>query len=153
MSCKRKLRRYPVLTSLYCNKLPFQWTPTCEEPATHWSFTEVPFTHIHKPWSTRRTPRRVRLTSWLPAILAAHQRSEVFTAVTMKNPVFWDIKTQLVPHRKHIMSLLQSPAGLTLYKIWGFHGGYYEEYHLLGYKTPARTSQETHYVSATESSQ
>jgi hypothetical protein len=24
----------------------------------------------------------------------------VFTAVTMKNVVFWDIKTQFVPHRR-----------------------------------------------------
>jgi hypothetical protein len=38
-------------------------------------------------------------------------------------------------------------------KIWGFHGGHYEEYCLLGYKTPVRNSQETHYVSTTESSQ
>jgi hypothetical protein len=36
--------------------------------------------------------------------------SEVFTAVTMKNVVFWDIKTQFVPHRRHITSPLQSPA-------------------------------------------
>jgi hypothetical protein len=28
----------------------------------------------------------------------------------MKN-VFWDIKTKLVPHRRHITSPLQSPAG------------------------------------------
>jgi hypothetical protein len=28
-----------------------------------------------------------------------------------------------------------------------------EEWRLLGYKTPVRTSQETHYVSATETSQ
>jgi hypothetical protein len=28
-------------------------------------------------------------------------------------------------------------------KIWGFHGGDYEECRLLGYKTPVRTSQET----------
>jgi hypothetical protein len=34
----------------------------------------------------------------------------VFTAVTMKNVVFRDIKTQFVPHRKHITSPLQSPA-------------------------------------------
>jgi hypothetical protein len=40
-----------------------------------------------------------------------------------------------------------------LYKIWGLHGGHYEECRLLGYKTPVCTSQETHYVSATESSQ
>jgi hypothetical protein len=38
-------------------------------------------------------------------------------------------------------------------KIWGFHGGDYEECRLLGYKNTVRTSQETHYVSATESSQ
>jgi hypothetical protein len=29
------------------------------------------------------------------------------------------------------------------YKICGFHGGDYEEFSLLGYKKPARTSQET----------
>jgi hypothetical protein len=29
----------------------------------------------------------------------------------MKNAVFWDIKTQFVPHRIHITSLLQSTAG------------------------------------------
>jgi hypothetical protein len=33
-------------------------------------------------------------------------------------------------------------------KILGFHGGDYEEWRLLGYKTPVRTSQETHYVYA-----
>jgi hypothetical protein len=36
---------------------------------------------------------------------------EVFTAVTMKNAVFWDIKTQFVLHRRDITSPLQSPAG------------------------------------------
>jgi hypothetical protein len=40
-----------------------------------------------------------------------------------------------------------------LFKIWGFHDGDYEEWCLLGYKNPFRTSQETHYVSTTESSQ
>jgi hypothetical protein len=39
------------------------------------------------------------------------------------------------------------------YEIWGFHGGDCEEYDLLIYKTPVRTSQETNYVSATELSQ
>jgi hypothetical protein len=29
-------------------------------------------------------------------------RFEVFTAVTMKNAVVWDIKTQFIPHRRHI---------------------------------------------------
>jgi hypothetical protein len=35
---------------------------------------------------------------------------------------------------------------------WGFQAGDYEECRLLGYKTPVRTSQETHYLSATDSS-
>jgi hypothetical protein len=38
-------------------------------------------------------------------------------------------------------------------KIWGFHGGYYEECRLLGYKIQVPTSQETHYISVTEPSQ
>jgi hypothetical protein len=37
-------------------------------------------------------------------------------------------------------------------KIWSFQGGDYEECHLLGYKNPVRTSQDTYYVSTTESS-
>jgi hypothetical protein len=37
-------------------------------------------------------------------------RVEVFTAVTMKNSVFWDIKIQFVLHRRHITFPLQSPA-------------------------------------------
>jgi hypothetical protein len=37
-------------------------------------------------------------------------RLEVFTAVTMKNAVFWDITTQFVLHRRHITSPPQSPA-------------------------------------------
>jgi hypothetical protein len=40
-----------------------------------------------------------------------------------------------------------------LYKIWGRHGGDYEECRLLGYKIPVRTWQETHYVSGTEPNQ
>jgi hypothetical protein len=38
-----------------------------------------------------------------------------------------------------------------LRKIYGFHGGDYEECRLLGYN-PVRTSQGTHHVSATEPS-
>jgi hypothetical protein len=37
-----------------------------------------------------------------------------------------------------------------LCKILDFYGGDYEECCLLGYKNAVRTSQETHYVSATE---
>jgi hypothetical protein len=38
-------------------------------------------------------------------------RFEVFRAVIMKNAVFWDIRIQFVPHRRHIMSPLHNPAG------------------------------------------
>jgi hypothetical protein len=38
-------------------------------------------------------------------------RCEMLTAVTMKNAVFWDIETQIVPYRRHITSPLQSSAG------------------------------------------
>jgi hypothetical protein len=38
-------------------------------------------------------------------------RFEVFTAVTIKNVVLWDIKTHFVLHRRHITSPLHSPAG------------------------------------------
>jgi hypothetical protein len=37
-------------------------------------------------------------------------------------------------------------------KIWGFHGGDYEECRILAYKNPVRTSQETRYFSATDHS-
>jgi hypothetical protein len=33
------------------------------------------------------------------------------TIYSMKNVVFWDIKTQFVRHRRHITSALQRPAG------------------------------------------
>jgi hypothetical protein len=38
-------------------------------------------------------------------------RFEVLSAVTMKNAVFWDIKTEFVLHSAHITSLLQNPTG------------------------------------------
>jgi hypothetical protein len=80
-----------------------------------------------------------------------HVRFEVFTAVTMENAVFWDIKTHFIPHMKHIVSAIES-SRLMLSKIWGFHDGDYGECRLLGYKNPFHTSHETHHVSAIESS-
>jgi hypothetical protein len=44
------------------------------------------------------------------------------------------------------------PRRLMLCKIWGSHGGDYEECRLLGYKNPFLNSQGTQYVSATEPS-
>jgi hypothetical protein len=37
-------------------------------------------------------------------------RSEIVTAVTMKNAVFWDIKPQFVLQRRHVTFPLHSPA-------------------------------------------
>jgi hypothetical protein len=79
-------------------------------------------------------------------------RFEIFTAVTMKNVVFWDIKTPVrTSQETHYVSDTE-PSRLMLRNIWGFHGRDYEECRLLGYKNRVRTSQETHYISATESS-
>jgi hypothetical protein len=44
-------------------------------------------------------------------IVLVNVRFEVFTAVTMKNVAFRDIKTQFVPHRRHITSPLHGLAG------------------------------------------
>jgi hypothetical protein len=52
--------------------------------------------------------------------------------VTMRNAVFEDIKTQFVPHRKHVLSA-REPNRLMLYKIWGFHCGDYDKCRLLEY--------------------
>jgi hypothetical protein len=42
------------------------------------------------------------------------------------------------------------PEQILLCKTEVLKGGGCEEFRLLGYKKPVRTSQETHYVSATE---
>jgi hypothetical protein len=44
------------------------------------------------------------------AIYVYYERFEVFTAVTKKIVVFWDIKAQVVPHRRNITSPLLSSA-------------------------------------------
>jgi hypothetical protein len=64
-------------------------------------------------------------------------RFEVLKVVTTKNDVWWDIKIQFVPHRWHYVSATE-PNQLTLCKMWGIHGGDYEECRLLGYKNPVR---------------
>jgi hypothetical protein len=43
----------------------------------------------------------------------------------MNNAVFWDIGTQFVPHRKHIVSTTEGSL-LMAFNIWSFHGGDYE---------------------------
>jgi hypothetical protein len=51
-------------------------------------------------------------TAWYN-IPEMYVRFEVLTAATMKNAVFWDIKTQFVPQ----------PSRLMLCELSGFHGG------------------------------
>jgi hypothetical protein len=53
------------------------------------------------------------------------------TFINAANTVFWGIKMQLVPHRKHITSPTE-PSLLMRCKILGFHGGDYEECRLVG---------------------
>jgi hypothetical protein len=43
-------------------------------------------------------------------------KSEVFTAVNMKNAVIWDVKIQFVPHRRHYVSTTET-SQLMLCKI------------------------------------
>jgi hypothetical protein len=50
------------------------------------------------------------------------------------------------------MSATGNLTASELCKIWCLHGGHYEACCLVGYNNPVRTSQETHYFSATESS-
>jgi hypothetical protein len=71
-----------------------------------------------------------------------------------KGPVSWVGKLKPVAGVGNAVSqLTESGSAVRVCQIWGFHGSDYEECHLLGYKNPVRTSQETHYVSTTESSQ
>jgi hypothetical protein len=69
-----------------------------------WILRRIRWTHFKWLWIL---PSCRLLWTRLSAV-----RCEVFTAVTMKNVVFWDIKTQFVLHRRHIMSPLQRPASL-----------------------------------------
>jgi hypothetical protein len=47
----------------------------------------------------------------VPSTEFSYISAEVFTGVNMKKPVFWDIKSQFKPHRRHTTSPLQSTAG------------------------------------------
>jgi hypothetical protein len=55
-----------------------------------------------------RFVRETSVTSW--SKFSDIVKFDIFTAVTMKNVVFLDIKPLFVLHRRHITSPLQSPA-------------------------------------------
>jgi hypothetical protein len=62
--------------------------------------------------------------------------------VTLKNAVFWDVKTQFVL-TEDILRLRYKTSQLMLCMISRFHGGDYEECHFLRYKNSVRILQET----------
>jgi hypothetical protein len=73
-------------------------------------------------------------------------------AVTMTNAVFRYIKYPVhTSQETHYVSATE-PSWLMLRKIWGFHGGDYDECSLFGHENLIHTSQETQYVTATEPS-
>jgi hypothetical protein len=64
--------------------------------------------HVSNPQLCYCRDKRLRFQGIQTTV--SYVRFEVFTAVTMKKVVFWDIKTQSVPHRRHITYQLQSSA-------------------------------------------
>jgi hypothetical protein len=68
---------------------------------------------IRKP-SSYVTGDTLRLCYRVQSVNAV--RFDVLAAVTMKNVVFWDIKTQFVPHRRHLRLTTESSL-LMLCKI------------------------------------
>jgi hypothetical protein len=64
-------------------------------------------------------------------------RFKVSTALTVKNVVFWDIITQVLPHRSHSAT---GTSRLMICKFRGFHGGDCEECRLLGCYAIQKTS-------------
>jgi hypothetical protein len=65
------------------------------------------------------------------AVSSEFVRFEVFTAVIMKNAILLDIKNLVrTSPETHYISATE-PNLLMLCKIWGFHGGDYEEWSLL----------------------
>jgi uncharacterized membrane protein len=82
--------------------------------------TPVHFSHLKSTEVAKRCSYVLSQLLYVPQVLHSiidlhagstdDERLEVFTAVTMKNAVFYDIKTQFVLHRRHITSPLQIPA-------------------------------------------
>jgi hypothetical protein len=82
---------------------------------------------------------RVRIHHWA-----------VFQALEAPTPT---LKAHMGAMGYQVWNWKENRTEVTYCKIWGFHGSGYEEWSLLGYNNPVCTSQETHYVSTTESSQ
>jgi hypothetical protein len=85
------------------------------------------------------------------ATLYCENRTEHTDTLHGQNAEFLYDNPVRTSQETHYVSTTES-SRLKLCKIWGFHGGDYEECRLLGYKNPVRTSQETHHISAIEPS-
>jgi hypothetical protein len=107
--CRRALL-YAELTSVvstYCstdNYITFEWTSSS-------------LLHSFFPNILLQRDRKQPLChsfKWLKLYHIAngewYVKFGISKVVTMKNVVFWDINSQVVPHRQHITSPLQSPA-------------------------------------------
>jgi hypothetical protein len=53
-----------------------------------------------------------------PKLSFKYVRFEIFAAVPMKNSVFWDLKSQFVPQRKHTTSPLQCSVGYCYVRFY-----------------------------------
>jgi hypothetical protein len=86
--------------------------------------------------------------------ITKHQyvRLEVFTAVTMKNGVFWVTEPQFVLHRRHITYPLQCPAGYCYVRFEVFTAVTMKNVVFWDIK-PQFVPHRRHYVSTTELSQ
>jgi hypothetical protein len=116
----------------------------------HWRFCLLDFPSSHKTRS--RSWQSKVVLSLVVSLANVHKdvKFEVFMAVTMKNAVFWYIKTQFVLHRKHFISATELSL-LMLCKIWGFHGDCYEECRLFDIK-PSSYLTRDNYINAIEPS-
>jgi hypothetical protein len=73
-------------------------------------------------------------------------------AATVKSTVFWDIKSKFIPHRRHITSPLQSPAGESYVRFEVSTAATMKNAVLWDIETQFVLHRRTHYLSATEPS-
>jgi hypothetical protein len=88
------------------------------------------------------------------------KQSVLSSSVLQRNLYFWNLFSQNINGTVDLCRLMEFPEGdeeskttHCVVRFEGFAAVTMKNVSFLGYKTPVRTSQETHYVSATEPSQ